>query len=204
MARGEMLSASELAGGAAQQRDEDDGAESGLSDIDDTALKPSIEGHNSGEYVGVGATGATQRQEGMAGSGDARSSGVPAAVLSTRYAACMPPTVQTEVDLSRDVRIRRFGTNMCGCCCDNRNDIGRKRGADEYGDEDDEANGEDWEHDGDFTDDDEAAGVGDQGRLDDENPVESKSWREGTRITTPCLGAVRALFFLAMIHKLFW
>jgi hypothetical protein len=54
----------------------------------------------------------------------------------------------------------------------------------EYGDED-EANGEDWEHDGDFTDDDEAAGVGDQGGLDDDNPAESKSWREGALGSLP-------------------
>jgi hypothetical protein len=38
MARGEMLSASELAGGAAQGGDEDDGA--GLSDAEDTAPQP--------------------------------------------------------------------------------------------------------------------------------------------------------------------
>jgi len=78
-----------------------------------------------------------------------------------------------------------------------RNDIGRRRGADEYGDEDDEANGEDWEHDGDFTDDDEAAGVGDQGRLDDENPVDSKSWREGTRINDALVLAPACSFLSA-------
>ena len=93
MARGEMLSASELAGGAAQQGDEDDGAESGLSDMDDTAPQPLTEGHKSGEDVS--ATGVAQPQEGTAGSGDAPSSGVTAAVLSARYAACVHPTAQT-------------------------------------------------------------------------------------------------------------
>jgi X-linked retinitis pigmentosa GTPase regulator len=46
--------------------------------------------------------------------------------------------------------------------------------------EDERGNGEDWEHDGDFTDDDEAVGVGDQGGLGDDD-YDHTNWRKVTQ-----------------------